>query len=440
MRAMLKSKNLIPFPYHQGQKTANGVTFTPLLNGEISIEGKPSTLTDYIIWYRFHLPEGTYHLSDGKLEGIRGKYRLFIIINHANGSVSCVSSYSVDLINNPFTVLETDTLELMIRVETGYDGSRLISKPMLNEGLVALPYQPYFSEYQGIGRSKNLFNEDILVEYGAEKLASGEYYFKYSSTPFNKIIWENTENYQGQLVITFSYRYILNGYSNVGAFFNVNYTDGTKEYANITNIKDNEYSTKVMITNANKTISNIYCSYGSGGISTYLKNIMINYGTTALPYQPYLQRYNMYMYDNLIKLPYFNGNNYTHNGITFTIDEQTGWIIANGTSTGQSDYWIKREGYKYVDGVSVYESNFVYLSKGKYVVKGSFGGTNNTYFLRFRPEDRSSPNTYIDINTGYKEFEALRDEEWIMALIVKSGAGTVNNLVFKPELIKLIGD
>lgn len=163
---------------------------------------------------------------------------------------------------------------------------------------------------------------------------------------------------------------------------------------------------------------------------------MLNEGTTALPYQPYLQRYDMYMYDNLIKLPYYDGLSKTHNGITFTVDEKTGWVTANGTSTGQSDFYIKAT-------KSLYNSNVLYIPKGKYVAKsGVVGGSNSTYFLRFNPKDRTKQN-YFDLDTvSTKIVDITYDDPdgWLCAIIIKTGAGTVNNLVFKPELIRLAGD
>ena len=59
---------------------------------------------------------------------------------------------------------------------------------------------------------------------------------------------------------------------------------------------------------------------------------MLNEGSTALPYQPYIQRYDMYMYDNLVKMPYDTGNT-TINGVTFTVDEETGYVTMNGTAS-----------------------------------------------------------------------------------------------------------
>lgn len=280
---------------------------------------------------------------------------------------------------------------------------------------------------QGIGRSKNLFNEDILVEYGAEKLASGEYYFKNAATPYKKLLWENTENYQGQLAITFSYRYILNGFKYPGAFFNVKYTDGTIDHAN-TVVKDNKYSTKVMITKANKIVSNIYCSYGYAAVSTYLKNIMLNEGATALPYQPYLQRYDMYMYDNLIKLPYSNGTSKTINGITFTVDEKTGWITANGTNNGKnwSRFYIKNGTHEKLNG--------------KYVYKGTpSGGATTTYrtILIMKKQDGTT-QSINEIGNGV----TFTADNWVLnelTIVIYTNA-TANNLVFKPELLRLIGD
>lgn len=293
---------------------------------------------------------------------------------------------------------------------------------------------------QGIGRSKNLFNEDILVEYGAEKLASGEYYFKYSSTPYRKKLWENTENYQGKMVVTADISWVYPGSTSGGINFRFAYTDGTYSSFNSNPVTNGGYYKVIATSKDNKIISSIECSYGTGICQTYLKNIMVNYGDTALPYQPYLQRYDMYMYDNLFKNRYDEGLSKTVNGITFTVDEQTGLITANGTSTKQAIYY------------PVNYKHYITLNKGKYTFKidfQAFTGISTADYIASMDYFDGGTRKFVYINNNYNEgvsnkkiIQILNDNSYITYMYVGINVAgvTCNNVVFKPELIKLIGD
>ena len=159
-------------------------------------------------------------------------------------------------------------------------------------------------------------------------------------------------------------------------------------------------------------------------------DFMINLGATALPHQPYLQRYDMYMYDNLIKMPYYSGNNSTHNGITFTIDEQTGWIIANGTSTAIADFNLVK--------------SFTLTIPAHSIIKGCpNGGGGSTYEIQiFRNSDSAGTphktfNSIGENNNGVNTFGEFVAQ--FVRIRIRGGV-TANNLVFKPELLRLIGD
>lgn len=420
MRAMLKSDNLIPFPYTKGNTMA-GVNISVNPNGSVTLKGETTSEAYFSLYgsWSARIPiknlfeaGKTYTISDN---GTNVRALIFIFGNSTR-----------NFSNTSFTVLDSDR-EFIIFIYVG--GAKTIDEtiyPMLNEGSVALPYQPYFCEYQGIGRSKNLVNEDILVEYGAEKLASGEYYFKYASTPYKKVIWENTENYQGFVFVCYDVSYVQTTTAvDTGVTFNIYYTDGTNSgWQNQISVNTG-YHRAVAISKAGKIVSHVQCDYGTGTCQTYLKNIMLNYGDTALPYQPYLQRYDMYMYDNLVwqkplEFKREGSNTYTYDGITWTYDENTGWVTANGTATDTS----------YVQTATSI------VPRGKYILKGISGGGYSTYRIRINTDGIAG---YTKDFYNDTIFSLDKDIAYRFLLIVSNGA-TANNLVFKPELIRLIGD
>ena len=92
--------------------------------------------------------------------------------------------------------------------------------------------------------------------------------------------------------------------------------------------------------------TNYYCSYAiqyhkkSGDVHGTVSNIRIVTDTDD-PFVPYSGYDIKTIGKNLIPYPYFNGSEYTENGITFTADSN-GVIHASGTSTGVAHYALVR--------------------------------------------------------------------------------------------------
>lgn len=71
-------------------------------------------------------------------------------------------------------------------------------------------------------------------------------------------------------------------------------------------------------------------------------NIMLNSGSTPLPYEPYGYKVDVVTRGkNLIPYPYYNSNQ-TINGVTFTT-ENDGRIMANGAATGVVNFYLMRD-------------------------------------------------------------------------------------------------
>jgi hypothetical protein len=186
---------------------------------------------------------------------------------------------------------------------------------------------------------------------------------------------------------------------------------------NVMKYKPATNNPSIFTWNSAWTLHSIYYQIPANKTVDTVMYPMLNEGSTALPYQPYLQRYDMYLYNNLIKTPYVSRNT-TYNGVTFTVDEETGWITANGTATAETGFWVK--------GTSFFRD----LSKGTYVITDGGSAKNENAVMRF------GSNIYLTDNMRYT-FEPNQ----FQSIYIRILAGTtVNNLVFKPELLKLIGD
>lgn len=300
---------------------------------------------------------------------------------------------------------------------------------MINEGTTALPFQPYIQKYNVVEKTRNLLNEDKLIDVGAVKTEKNEYYFKYASTPYKKIIWENTDGYEGQITVSYDVSFINDtGSSHLGCYPMFRYEDGTALGAIGSGIYNNmgyQHTTKT--STAGKKILYIDMGYATGSTQTYLKNVQFEYGTKETSYQPYIQRYKPYIVENLIKQPYADGTSKTINGITFTVDEQTGWVTANGTSTAIADFDLCK--------------HYTLTIPAKSAIKGCpNGGSSSTYQIQiYRQKDAGETYHKNFSSWGETDNEANTWGEFVAQFVrirIRSGV-TVNNLVFKPELIKL---
>lgn len=138
----------------------------------------------------------------------------------------------------------------------------------------------------------NLLNEEkVLTESGFVNQGNGVYYVQSSITPYGKILWENENNYQGQFLFTFDYKYIGDLY---GVVFVVYYKGSTNDYASLSPTNYNDWFNYRFKTNSSKVVDYIKMIYGKSTTQTYLKNVFITKDLDA-EYTPYKE--------NILTLP-----------------------------------------------------------------------------------------------------------------------------------------
>lgn len=146
---------------------------------------------------------------------------------------------------------------------------------------------------QSVGeRTKNLFNmNEVLPEQGWVKKQDGSFYVQSARTPYEEKLWENTEEYTGQIKILVKLKYLYSSSENpyTGSSIRINYTDGTVDYCFAAPITWNAdtWINVDFVTSASKTVSYIDWSYGTGANSTWVKDIVITKDTTITEYEPY---------------------------------------------------------------------------------------------------------------------------------------------------------
>ena len=124
--------------------------------------------------------------------------------------------------------------------------------------------------------TKNLFDDvAFYMENGFVQQEDGTWY----GSQKNKTIFTNTEGLPGPFTIS--------GYGmrmGPSLVFQVFYTDGTSKYS--TTIPYNEFGTMAFTTAASKTVDRIDWLFQDFG-NFYIKDVQIEYGSTATPYEPY---------------------------------------------------------------------------------------------------------------------------------------------------------
>lgn len=149
-------------------------------------------------------------------------------------------------------------------------------------------------------------------------------------------------------------------------------------------------------------------------------DIMLNEGSTALPYMPYFPGLKNAFFKeivstgrNLIPYPYYDGMSKTENGITFIVNTD-GTITVNGTATDRAIYYI----------AGLYS---VSPPKDCIMTGCPSGGGRNTYSLEAYNEDQYY---HSDVGSG-----TLIPANFACRVIIVIRQGTtVNNIVFKPML------
>ena len=336
----VKTTNLLPYPYLDGASlTRNGVTFTANSDGSVTINGTP---TDYVA-YRFIADfrgVGQFILS-----GIPSSANLsftFTAYNSAGDSIGAVDGKQGQTIQfNTSDYEGYDHALLQIRRSlTGTAINNVTVYPMLNEGSTALPYMPYFpglknAYFQGLrSTGRNLVDQSSLLvgfyngsDFGIDDLplyrsikiylSAGTYTLQSAvELQIVRTVIDGEYSVVGILGTTYTFTTTTAGY--VGISFrrldSTNWVDGT--------------------------------------------NLMLNYGSSALPYEPYVSH--EISLDTAIELPAWDSIDLVRGkrivqSNTLTFDGTENWIV----TAGNENYYI----YSYSTGIESLERNTLITNK-----------------------------------------------------------------------------
>ena len=133
-------KNLIPAT--EISQTVNGITFTSLGDGTITMNGTSTATASITIPFQSSLHSGTYTLSFNNSEAL-GNNNVYALVRDDLGSFENFILYANVQNATRTTTINQDKTNIMLIVLIGTTLNSFTIRPQLEVGSVATPYEPY---------------------------------------------------------------------------------------------------------------------------------------------------------------------------------------------------------------------------------------------------------------------------------------------------------
>jgi hypothetical protein len=137
---------------------------------------------------------------------------------------------------------------------------------------------------EAVSEGKNLFNINTLAGITGVTINGNEFSTTNNSVLYLKNIYVNTGKRTGQITITGEMFYHSD--SSAGLVVNIGYTDGSQITKSV--IEKNQWGAiPATTTDPAKIVDKIFFSYFTGAVPTDVRNLQIEWGTSATAYTPY---------------------------------------------------------------------------------------------------------------------------------------------------------
>ena len=170
-----KTKNLIPYPYHESTKTVNGITFTDNGDGSITVNGTATNTTFcHLVPMKgtnaLKLSAAKYYFSDNCNSS--SSPRRFLIQAKKRVNSGWTNLLSMEGGNGVFdiTKLECDCIWVVLAISAGDAFDNVTFKPQLELGGTVTKYEPY-----RVPVTANIYLDEPLkngesINFGADNL------------------------------------------------------------------------------------------------------------------------------------------------------------------------------------------------------------------------------------------------------------------------------
>lgn len=267
----VKTENLIPYPYTETTKTANGVTFTVNSDGSVTVNGTATSDADFMLLRGpIQSYSESYFLSGCPTGGSDTTYYISESFTASKDTGNGV------VLNN----LPSDQAWRIV-IKSGTTVNNLIFRPMLNAGTTAKPYSKWFA-----GLKNASFEKIVSTGRNLLKLNDGIYEVNGVTVKINNgnVTMNGTATRSGGKTVKLSDVFTLSA----GTYF----AKGSFNDGYLTNVESIDIAI-VGFDSRSFTLSeptNVYFGINVVEGTTYnaSHDFMLNAGASALPYEPYI--------------------------------------------------------------------------------------------------------------------------------------------------------
>ena len=158
LKVNIRSKNLLPYPYHNPTQTIKGITYTVGTYGSLTIEGTATanaTFNFILASYNSALPlkAGNYTLSLGTPNTAYTQFRLGTIDENGTKVVKADIKYA-GIKEKAFTLEKDARIYMNCIVGEGDTVPKTTFYPQIEVGTTATEYTPYVADFSGVEVSR----------------------------------------------------------------------------------------------------------------------------------------------------------------------------------------------------------------------------------------------------------------------------------------------
>ena len=280
----------MPYPYYNPSPTVkNGITFTVNEDYSVTANGTATADANYILVINSNpiLLDNSkaYTLSGCPSGGGDSTYRIYI------QDTSFSETYIDRGDGMTFTPKNTE-FYVYITISNGVTINNLVFKPMLNEGSTALSYMPYFPGLKNaffkeiVSTGRNLFSAETAIPYNN---------CTYENGVVKQISADSADYYTWKIQFFKDSTFLTQSdvlFSQTGTIPALTIEKPSEANRLFLGLNGRERDTLMMIDVSNFPNGKYTATWNVLNItqgSVSWNNIMLNYGSSALPYEPYTQ-------------------------------------------------------------------------------------------------------------------------------------------------------
>lgn len=287
------TENLIPYPYTETTKTANGVTFTVNSDGSVTVNGTATSAADFML-LRGPIQgySESYFLSGCPTGGSDTTYYI------SEGFTTSKDTGNGVVLNN----LPSDQAWRIV-IKSGTTVNNLVFRPMLNAGTEAKPYSKWFAGLKNASFEKIVSTGRNLIPYPYADGTQTRAGVTFTVNSDGSIMVNGTATaslgyiiFEGNVPLlgTFTLSGCVGG--SLSAYYLQPYINGVGQ-----NVQSN--SAVTYNWNGSLIFLRFFAKVGTT-FNNFLLKPMLNYGNSALPYEPYIS--DTLSAENHIELPEYD--------------------------------------------------------------------------------------------------------------------------------------